>query len=161
MHFKSWMHLTMAWPVLVFPVGISCHILLAGLCAQPMRDSVTLYRHLSLTGRKPKISPALCLHANTWSLHSGKLGIAFSCQGPISPKFFHHNSNFALIQVIVNELLWNFAHGMTAMLSCYVQNFIMIWYPAVELHYNQISIKFELWLKKSLVKWAPWLFTSG
>ena len=27
-------------------------------CAQPMRDAVTLYRHLSLAGHKPRISPA-------------------------------------------------------------------------------------------------------
>ena len=27
-------------------------------CAQPMRDGVTLYRHLSLAGHKPRISPA-------------------------------------------------------------------------------------------------------
>ena len=34
----------------------------------------------------------------------------------------------ALIQVLVKWSLWNFAHGTTAVLSCHVQNCVVIWY---------------------------------
>ena len=42
---------------------------------------------------------------------------------------------------------------MTAELSSSVQNFVAIWWPGTELQQNEISIKFELWVK-SLVKWV-------
>ena len=38
----------------------------------------------------------------------------------------------APIQVVVKWSLWNFAHGMTAVLSWHVHNFVEIWYPAME-----------------------------
>ena len=42
---------------------------------------------------------------------------------------------------------------MTAELSSSVQNFVAIWWPGTELQQNELSIKFELWVKSS-VKWA-------
>ena len=42
---------------------------------------------------------------------------------------------------------------MTAELSSSVQNFVAIWWPGIKLQQNEISIKFELWVK-SLVKWV-------
>ena len=40
-------------------------------------------------------------------------------------------------------LPWNFAHDKTAVLSCHVQIVMMISYPTMDLHWNQISIEFE------------------
>ena len=39
----------------------------------------------------------------------------------------------ALIHVAGKWRLWNFAHGMTTVLSCHVQNFIVMWCMTVEL----------------------------
>ena len=55
--------------------------------------------------------------------------------------------HFALIQAVAHWLLLNFAHGMTAVLSWQMQNFVGIWYPTMELHSTQFSIIFELWWK--------------
>ena len=49
----------------------------------------------------------------------------------------------ALIDVVVKWLPWNFANDKTAVLSCHVQNVMMISYPTMDLHWNQISIEFE------------------
>ena len=58
-------------------------------------------------------------------------------------------------------LLWNSAHGMTAMLLWHVQTFVVIWYYTMELNENQFSIEFELWwIKKTFVKWSPDLFNT-
>ena len=55
--------------------------------------------------------------------------------------------HFPLIQILMKWSQQNFAHGMTAMLSWRVQNFVVIWSPAIELQLNEISIEFELWWK--------------
>ena len=44
-----------------------------------------------------------------------------------------------LLQVVVNWSLWNFAYGMTALLSWLVQNFVAIWCHMMELHLNKFS----------------------
>ena len=61
----------------------------------------------------------------------------------------------ALIQVAMKWSLWNFAHGTTAELSCYMQNFVAIRYPMMELHLNQVPVEFELRWKN---RWwnGPW-----
>ena len=43
--------------------------------------------------------------------------------------------------------LQNFAHAMTAQLSCHVQNFIVITWLQLGWEQNEISIGFELWWK--------------
>ena len=43
---------------------------------------------------------------------------------------------FAIIQILIKWLLQNFAHGMTAMLSCHVQTFVAICCPGTELQQN-------------------------
>ena len=40
----------------------------------------------------------------------------------------------ALIQILIKWSLWNFAHGMTAVLSWHVQNFVAIQYPTLKVH---------------------------
>ena len=52
--------------------------------------------------------------------------------------------NSSLTHVLVKWSLWNFAHGTTAVLSCYVQNFVAVWYPTLKLHKNQFSIEVEI-----------------
>ena len=52
--------------------------------------------------------------------------------------------NSALIQVVTKWSLWNFANGMTAVLSWHVQNFVAIRHPTMTLQSNWFSIKFEL-----------------
>ena len=47
-------------------------------------------------------------------------------------KIFHHNSNSALIQFVVDLSLWNFAHGRTAVLSWHVQNSVAIWHHTLK-----------------------------
>ena len=51
--------------------------------------------------------------------------------------------------------LQNFVHGTTAVLSWHMQKFVAVWSPATELQLGEVSIEFELWAKKSLVKRAP------
>ena len=41
-----------------------------------------------------------------------------------------------LTQVIVKWSLWHFAHGTTAVLSWYVQNFVAISYPTMEFNFS-------------------------
>ena len=53
----------------------------------------------------------------------------------------------ALIQVIVKWMLWNFAHDMTVVLLCHVQNFVVIWYPIMDLHWSQFYFGYVLWWK--------------
>ena len=50
----------------------------------------------------------------------------------------------ALTQIVVKWLLWNFAHGKTAVLLWRVRNSVAIWHPTMDLHYNQFSIQYEL-----------------
>ena len=61
----------------------------------------------------------------------------------------------ALIQVVVSWLLSNFAHDTTAELLCHVQNFIAIWYMAMELTLKPNFHWIWITMKKSLVKWFP------
>ena len=52
--------------------------------------------------------------------------------------------HFNLIQILMDWLLQNFAHGMTAVLSCHVQNFAVIYYLEMELQQNEIPNDFGL-----------------
>ena len=55
--------------------------------------------------------------------------------------------HFALIQILTKWSLQNFAHGLTAVLSWHVSNFVAIWSPTTELQQKEISIEFEMWWK--------------
>ena len=57
------------------------------------------------------------------------------------------HSAFFQVAIVIAKKFWN---GTTAVLSWHVQNFVTIWYPAMELHLNQFSIKFGLWWKNHL-----------
>ena len=50
-----------------------------------------------------------------------------------------------------------FAHAMTAVLSCHVQNFVVIGSSKVEREQNKISVKFELWWK-IISEMGVWLY---
>ena len=52
--------------------------------------------------------------------------------------------HYALIWVVVKRSLWNFAHGITAVLSWEVQICVAIWYPTMDVHWNQFSMEYEL-----------------
>ena len=64
---------------------------------------------------------------------------------------------FTLISILMQWSLQNFVHGTTAVLSWHVQEFVAIWWPAMELWQGEVSIEFELRAKKPLVKRAPGL----
>ena len=79
---------------------------------------------------------------------------------PFQERFFHGNSNSmeffsALIDVLVKWSLWNFAHGMTAMLSWHVQDFFL-WYDTLHWSYTKAILFYKIWItmEKSLVKLA-------
>ena len=55
--------------------------------------------------------------------------------------------DFVLNQILKNRSLQNFAHDMTAVLSCHVQKFVVIYWPRTEWHQHENSIKIELWVK--------------
>ena len=61
-----------------------------------------------------------------------------SDRGPFQERFFHiiiqigWKFHSAVIQVVMKQSVWNFAHGMTAVLSWYVHNFVAT-YPTMEL----------------------------
>ena len=81
-------------------------------------------------------------------------------RGSFHEQFFHRHSNSteiysALIQVMIEWSLWNFAHGATAVLSWNLQNCVALWYHTMELRQFQFSIGFEWLWKKLFVKWAP------
>ena len=83
-----------------------------------------------------------------------------SNQGPISRTIFRSQFKFDEIGFSVTPLygiisLQNFARATTAQLSCHMQNFISMTSLQLEWEQKQISIEFELRLKKSFVKWAP------
>ena len=107
-----------------------------------------------LTVKLPKI---LRCHDTNVSHHWNVLVPSFSCcdltqgyctvsvaliivvRGPFQEQCFRHDSSSMKISSCSHPScdkwsLWNFAHGTTAQLSCHVQNFIVIWYPTMELH---------------------------
>ena len=51
---------------------------------------------------------------------------------------------FALISIPIQWSLQNFVHGMTAVLSWHVQQFVVIWWPVTELQQGEVSSEFEL-----------------
>ena len=66
-------------------------------------------------------------------------GVCLVCgRGPVSLCVFSDvfqiqwKWHSALIKVVMKWSLWNFAHGMTAVMSWHVQNFVAMWYPTVE-----------------------------
>ena len=102
-----------------------------------MRDSVTVKRCLSLAGRIPRLIPAC----------------------PSVPGI--HVTNTLFITIQIQWKIWitvipflamispqMFAHAMTTLLSCHVQNFVKISWSEFGLEQNEISITFELWLWK-------------
>ena len=52
--------------------------------------------------------------------------------------------HFALILIPKMWSLQIFAYDMTALLSCHVQNFVVIWYQKFELQQNEFS--FKIWI---------------
>ena len=62
---------------------------------------------------------------------------------------------FALISILMQWSLQNFAHDTTAVLSWHVQKFVAIWWPATELWQGEISIEFELRAKNRYWN-GPW-----
>ena len=70
--------------------------------------------------------------------------------------FFHRNSylpefHFALVLILIEWLLPNFAHAMTAVLSWHVQNFVAVILLWMEVQQNKISI--ENWIKNENYLW--------
>ena len=62
-----------------------------------------------------------------------------SSLGLISGKTFHRVLSsmemlllFCFTQVVMGWPLWKFSHGVTAVLSWYVQNFVAMWYPTLK-----------------------------
>ena len=53
------------------------------------------------------------------------------------------------MQIIPKQSLQNFAHVMTALLSCHVQNFVVICLLLIELQQSMISAGFEFVSEKS------------
>ena len=87
--------------------------------------------------------------------------IAWHLRGAISWTGFHHYSNWMEIGFSVTPLwgiisLQNVAHGMTAQLSCHVQNFVVItslqFGRMREWNFHWIGIGIAI--KKSIVKWS-------
>ena len=67
----------------------------------------------------------------------------------------------AFTQTVVKWLLWNFAYGMTAVLSWHVQNFIAI-YLSVEFRYTKTNFPLiRITMEKSFVKWGSILEFTG
>ena len=58
------------------------------------------------------------------------------------------------VPFVIIGLLQIFAHATTAWLSWHVQNFVAISSLVFRWEYDECSIKFGLWWKKSCVKWA-------
>ena len=52
--------------------------------------------------------------------------------------------HFALISILTNSSLQNFAYDMTVVLSWHVQNFVVIWWQLTELQQGKFSIKSSL-----------------
>ena len=60
------------------------------------------------------------------------------------------------IQVVMLWWLWNFAHGITAVLLSHVQNFLVIWIIVIEWNYIKTHFSSNLnYDGKKIVKWAP------
>ena len=51
--------------------------------------------------------------------------------------------------------LSNFADDTTAVLSCHVQIFVVIWLPIIELQHSEVSIVYELWAEKKVSETGP------
>ena len=109
---------------------------------KPMMDS--LPTHICITRPQwVKLGCRFTETMNKWVSHAPDTGAQLHDQGPISWIIFsiaieiRWKFHSALIQFVVRRSLWNFAHGMTAVLSCHVQNFVVIWCPTLDLYYNQ------------------------
>ena len=61
------------------------------------------------------------------------------------------NFHPAVFQIIMTWSLQKFVHRTTVVLSWYVQNFVTIWLPGIELQLNEFSIEVGLWSKNSEV----------
>ena len=80
-----------------------------------------------------------------WSFARGQQNIP-CIQGIFHKRFFHCNSSSMEITFCCHTsrsevIAMKFC---TAVLSWHVQNFVAMWYLTMELHSNQVSIKFEL-----------------
>ena len=59
---------------------------------------------------------------------------------------------FVITFILTKSLLQIFAQDMAALLPWHVQKFDVIWWLVIELKPGKISIKFELWARKSFVR---------
>ena len=62
--------------------------------------------------------------------------------------------NNVLTSILTKWSLQNFTHSMITVLRWHVQEFIVIWWPVIELQRCKVFIKFEFWAVSEV---APWL----
>ena len=109
-----------------------------------------MQEHSQFSGKKIRNQNSRCsldeaLNISRWCQRNGynRSGAHFTDDFSIVIQF-RWKCPSVLLQVVVKWLLWYLAHDATTMMSWPAKNFVSILYPIVELHWNQISIEFQL-----------------
>ena len=135
---------------------------IAALCRETIGQVVLLYKGFKLRTKKSvrwthlfsRSGQTKSIH-RTVSTHFASMNVSMRCCS--GPRFTNGFSiaiqirwkfRFTLISILIKWSLQNFVHGTTAVLSWHVQKFVAIWWPAMELWQGEVSIEFELRVKK-------------